>query len=114
MSNQKLKTWRLYPLNKTPLNLLLSEKIDLSAQNIISVEETELLTTIIIGNKSIFGNATITMIFSSQSYELHQWTIRDSQGKDTTVMVFDVQTGVDLAKRIFRIPYYQINPKNDN
>lgn len=113
VGNQKLKTWSLYPLRTTPLKLLLSNKIDLSSKSVKSVTETDALTTIVMGNKSIFGNSTITMMFDPKSYELRQWTIKDAQGKDTTVMIFNIETGVNFARSVFRVPYESAK-KNKN
>lgn len=104
VGNQKLKTWDIYPLSKTPLNLLLGENIDLSSKMVRDVKEEADLTTIVLGDKSVFGDSTITMMFDPKTYDLRQWTITDAQGKNTSVMVFNVQTGVDLNDRIFRIP----------
>ena len=104
VGNQKLKTWDIYPLSKTPLNLLLGETIDLSSKMVHDVKEEADLTTIVLGDKSVFGDSTITMMFDPKTYDLRQWTITDAQGKNTSVMVFNVQTGVDLNDRIFRIP----------
>lgn len=113
VGNQKLKTWSLYPLRTTPLKLLLSDKIDLSAKTVKSVTETDTLTTIVMGNKSVFGKSTITMMFDPKTYELRQWTIKDAQGKDTTVMIFNIETGIDFARSVFRVPYESAK-KNKN
>ena len=45
------------------------------------------------------------MMFDPQSYELRQWTITDAQGRDTTVMIFNVVAGravrsVDLPDQL--------------
>lgn len=109
IGNRKLRTWDLYPLDKTPLKLLLSDKIDLSADTVKSVTEDPDLTTIVLGNKSIFGDSTISMMFDPKTFELRQWTIRDAQGKDTSVMVFNVQTGVTFAKNVFDVPYRDVH-----
>ncbi|MFC5384901.1 outer membrane lipoprotein carrier protein LolA [Aquamicrobium segne] len=103
--NQKLRTSDLYPLSKTPLKLLLDERIDLSGDKVKSVRQESDLTTIQLADKSVFGNATITMMFDPQTYELRQWTITDAQGKDTTVMIFNVQQGVRFAADTFTIDY---------
>ncbi|AKI02963.1 outer membrane lipoprotein-sorting protein [Hoeflea sp. IMCC20628] len=109
IGNRKLRTWDLYPLDKTPLKLLLSERIDLSADTVQSVTEDPDLTTIILGNKSIFGDSTISMMFDPKTFELRQWTIRDAQGKDTSVMIFNVRTGVKFAKNVFKVPYEEVH-----
>lgn len=109
IGNRKLKTWDLYPLSKTPLKLLLSERIDLSSKMVRSVKEDPDLITIILGNKSIFGDSTISLMFDPKSFELRQWTIRDAQGKDTSVMIFNVRTGVTFAKNVFTVPYDEVH-----
>lgn len=108
IGNVKLKTWDIYPLSKTPLTLLLADKIDLSDETVRSVKEEPDLTTIILGNKTIFGDSTITMMFDSKTYDLRQWTITDAQNKDTSVMVYNVQNGVNLDEKVFTIPYDQV------
>lgn len=108
IGNRKLKTWDLYPLSKTPLNLLLGEKIDLSAKMVRSVKEEADLTTIVLGDRNMFGDSTITMMFDPKTYDLRQWTITDAQGKDTSVMIFNVKTGIPLDAKVFTIPYDEV------
>jgi Outer membrane lipoprotein-sorting protein len=108
IGNTKLKTWDLYPLSKTPLSLLLAERIDLSSQMVRDVREEPDLTTIVLGNKTVFGDSTITMMFDSKTFELRQWTITDAQNKDTSVMIYNVKNGVGFDERVFRIPYDEV------
>jgi outer membrane lipoprotein-sorting protein len=105
IDNRKLNTMDLYPLSKTPLKLLLDDRIDLSGDRVRSVKEEADLTTIQLSDKRVFGNARITMMFDPKSYDLRQWTITDAQGKDTTVMVFNVRSGVQIDQKLFRIDY---------
>jgi outer membrane lipoprotein-sorting protein len=103
--NMKLRTSDLYPLSKTPLKLLLSDRIDLSGGRVTDIKQEDDLTTIQLADKSVFGNAKITMMFDPKSYELRQWTITDAQGKDTTVMIFNTKEGVSLSDDLFKIDY---------
>ncbi|MEZ5812428.1 MAG: outer membrane lipoprotein carrier protein LolA [Rhizobiaceae bacterium] len=112
ISNKKLKTADLYPLSKTPLKLLLDDRIDISGDRVQQVREEDDLTTITLADKTVFGNSTITMMFDPQSYDLRQWTIRDAQGKDTTVMIFNVQQGVAFDPKIFEIDYRKVAETN--
>lgn len=114
LDNRKMKTMDLYPLSKTPLKLLLDERIDLSGNKVRSVKEEDDLTTIQLADKSVFGNSTITMMFDPKSYELRQWTITDAQGKDTTVMIFNVQQGVTFDQSLFKIDYRRNIELNKN
>jgi len=103
VENVRLKTADIYPLSKTPLKLLLDDDIDLSGSKVKSVKEEDDLTTIQLQDKSLFGSARITMMFDPKSYELRQWTITDAQGKDTTVMIFNVREGVKMDPSLFTI-----------
>lgn len=112
VQNRKLQTADVYPLGKTPLKLLLDRQIDLSGSKVQSVKQDDELTTIKLADKSVFGDSTITMMFDSKSYELRQWTITDAQGKDTTVMIFNVQNGVSFDPSTFAIDYRKVNQMN--
>ena len=114
LENPKMRTMDLYPLSKTPLKLLLDERIDLSGNKVRNVREDEDMTTIELFDKSVFGNAHITMMFDPKSYELRQWTITDAQGKDTTVMIFNVRQGVSFDQAIFKIDYKKNIELNKN
>ncbi|RVD56562.1 outer membrane lipoprotein carrier protein LolA [Mesorhizobium sp. M2D.F.Ca.ET.185.01.1.1] len=103
--NKKLNTSDLYPLSKTPLKLLLDDRIDLSGGRVKAVKEEDDLTTIKLSDKSVFGNAMITMMFDPKTYDLRQWTITDAQGKDTTVMIFNTKEGVSFPPDTFAIDY---------
>jgi len=109
IGNMKLRTWDLYPLSKTPLSLLLSERIDLGHQMVRDVKEEADLTTIVLGDKTIFGDSTITLMFDPKTFDLRQWTITDVQAKDTSVMIFNVQNGVNLDPSVFEIPYREVH-----
>jgi outer membrane lipoprotein-sorting protein len=106
--NKKLKTWDVYPLSKTPLALLLGARIDLKGKMVRDVKQEADLITIKLGDRNLFADSTITMMFDAKSYDLRQWTVTDNQGKDTSVMIFNVQAGVKLDQTVFQIPYDEI------
>jgi len=111
VNNRKLDTWDLYPLSKTPLKLLLGDRIDLGGGRLKQVKQEPDMTTIVLGDKSVFGDSKITMMFDPKNYELKQWTITDAQNLDTTVMIFNVREGVRFAKDMFTIDYQRIAMK---
>lgn len=112
INNKKLKTWDYFPLRKTPLRLLLADRIDVNDKSIKSVKREADLTTVVLADKSIFGNSKITLMFDPVSYDLRQWTITDNQGKDTSVMIFNVKKNVRFSKRLFKID--QLANQRDN
>ena len=96
-TTQAATRWTSIRCRKTPLKLLLDERIDLSGRKVTSVkEEADLDDDRARRPSQFFGNSTITMMFDPKSYDLRQWTITDPQGKDTTVMIFNVKQGVKL------------------
>lgn len=110
--NKKMRTADLYPLSKTPLKLLLDGHIDLSGKKVQSVKEGGDVTTIKLADRTLFGNSTISMMFDPKSYDLRQWTITDAQGKDTTVMIYNVQQGVKIDPSMFEINYNRVTEMN--
>jgi outer membrane lipoprotein-sorting protein len=114
IGNSKLRTWDIYPLSKTPLALLLDDRIDLKSKMVRDVKEEPDLITIKLGDKSLFADSTITMMFDPNTYDLRQWTITDNQGKDTSVMIFNTQAGVKFDKSVFTIPYDEVHKRNTN
>jgi outer membrane lipoprotein-sorting protein len=117
IDNRKLNTSDLYPLSKTPLKLLLDDRIDLSGSRVKSVKEDPDMITIQLADKSVFGSSRISIMFDAKTYDLRQWTITDAQGKDTTVLIDNVQEGVQLDASMFKIDYkrnFEVNKKNAN
>ncbi|MEM7215933.1 MAG: outer-membrane lipoprotein carrier protein LolA [Pseudomonadota bacterium] len=103
VNNKKLKTWSYYPLKKTPLSLLLSNSIEIDDKTIRAVDAQEDITTIVMGNKNIFGDSEITLLFDPLTQDLRQWTIKDAQGKETSVMIFNVEKNIEISDSVFRI-----------
>jgi outer membrane lipoprotein-sorting protein len=110
--NNKLKTFNTYPLKNTPLKLLLDDQFDISEDSIIEVTKDEDVTKVVLGDKQLFGNSVITLLFEPETFELRQWTIKDAQGKETSVMVFNVEDNVDLSNRLFQINKAQYKRSN--
>ena len=84
---------------------------DLTGKMVRDVKEESDLITIVLGDRSIFGDSTITMMFDPKTYDLRQWTITDAQKKDTSVMIFNVKTGMALDDKVFQIPYDEVRNK---
>ncbi len=114
VNNKKLKTWDFIPLRKTPLKMLLANKINVGDKSIKSVKTEPDITTVVLGNRSLFGDSKITLMFDPTNFELRQWTITDNQGKDTSVMIFNVKKNVKLSNRLFKIDYHKIKAAQES
>jgi outer membrane lipoprotein-sorting protein len=102
--NTKLNTANRYPLTGTPLNLLLSDHLDLKrSSSVTGVQHSpgELIVTARASDRNATGN--ITIVFTDPGLDLRQWTIVDAQGLPTTVSINNVQQGVDLPESAFKI-----------
>ena len=108
----KVMTQDLYPLSKTPLRYLLADQIDLTSANIVrglGVEPD--LVTLLLTQSSAFGDGSLKLIFDRQSLALKQWIVTDSQGLDTSVAIYEVETGKPANPKNFKIDYYLPNSK---
>jgi outer membrane lipoprotein-sorting protein len=102
--NTKLNTADRYPLNGTPLNLLLSNHLDLKrSANVLDIQHRagEIIVKARASDRNATGN--INIVFADPGLELRQWTIVDAQGLPTTVSINNVQQGVDLPESAFKI-----------
>ncbi|MCX5477697.1 outer-membrane lipoprotein carrier protein LolA [Kaistia geumhonensis] len=108
----KVMTQDLYPLSKTPLRYLLADQIDLTSANIVrglGVEPD--LVTLLLTQSSAFGDGSLKLIFDRQTLALKQWIVTDSQGLDTSVAIYEVETGKPANPKNFKIDYYLPNSK---
>ncbi len=106
IEDRKLKTQDIYPLSKTPLKVLLSEKLDLARdKRVQSASVADDIVSVVVEQESLFGDGILTLIFERKTSLLRQWTIRDAQGNDTTVTVFNVETGRPIKQSLFKIKY---------
>jgi len=97
-------TQDLYPLSKTPLRYLLADRIDLTSENIVQqVRQESDLTSIVIVERAAFAEGKLTLIFDRKTYNLRQWIVTDAQGLNTSVNIFNTQTGKPQNPNLYRI-----------
>ncbi len=96
-------TQDFYPLSRTPLRHLLADRIDLTSAAIVKEVLLEPdLVSVIIAEPSM-GDGWITLLFDATTFELRQWIVTDVQGFDTSVALFNTETGGGVADENFRI-----------
>ncbi|ESZ28781.1 outer membrane lipoprotein carrier protein LolA [Mesorhizobium sp. L2C084A000] len=103
--NRRLKTSRLYALSKTPLKLLLDNKVDFSGSRVKSIREDGAQVTVKLADRSAFGNSNISMVFDRKSLDLRRWSLTDEKGLTTTVTISNVRQGVRAPEGTFVIDY---------
>jgi outer membrane lipoprotein-sorting protein len=104
--DKKLQTYDIWPLSQTPLRLLLDSNLDLSTSNRVSrVAVAPDLVEVELQDETKFSAGTLNLVFDRKTSELRQWTVTDQQGLQTLVTLYNVETGNQLGKDLFRIDY---------
>ena len=103
--DRRLKTQNTYPISQTPLKFLLQDKIDLKSDTqILNVLKTPDAIMILLDDRTTFGGTSrIRLIFDKDSYELHAWQVRDPQGYETLVTLYNVDMAQKPDPKLFKI-----------
>jgi outer membrane lipoprotein-sorting protein len=100
--NKRLNTTDRYPLASTPLNLLLSDHVNLKgSQYVVGLEHRPGFMVVHARSTDRRMTGNITIVFSDPGLELRQWTVVDAQGLATTVSLRNIQTGMALEPALF-------------
>ncbi len=93
-----------YPLKRTPLNLILAEKVDLGrAKMVIGHTEDGTSTRVRAQDPEFPEYGSIELVFTADPVELRQWVIIDDLGAQTTVILGEMKKGGKLGARLFDI-----------
>jgi len=92
-----------YPLNRTPLGLILARNVDLSRANMVVAHGYDgTATTVTAQDPENPEYGSITLKFTDNPVELRQWVITDDGGGQTTVVLGALERK-QLADRLFNI-----------
>lgn len=104
--DKKLQTYDIWPLSQTPLRLLLDRDLNLASSSRVQKVSVEPdLIQVTLRDDTRFGGGLLTLVFDRKSNELRQWTVTDEQGLETTVALYNVETGRPLSSDLFKINY---------
>jgi outer membrane lipoprotein-sorting protein len=103
--DRRLNTHDTYSIGNTPLKFLLQSKIDLKADvQILNVLKTPDVVMILLDDHTTFGGTSrIRLIFDAKSYELRQWQVRDPQGYETLVTLYNIDFTQKPDPKLFKI-----------
>lgn len=94
----------IYPLNQTPLHIILQRHVDLTRQSMVSNHYSDGVKTIVVAhNPKHREEGSIELVFTAEPTELRQWVITDSGGERTSVILGEIETGMRLDKGLFYI-----------
>lgn len=101
-SNQPPET---YPLQRTPLSLILARNVNLAKANMVVGHDFDGTATVVTAQDPEhpeYGN--IQMKFTSNPVQLRQWVVNDDGGGQTTVVLGEMKTGGSISNRLFDAP----------
>lgn len=95
-----------YPLSRTPLNLILEQRVDFSRRSMVVAHRSDGPTTTVVAQdpeNPQYGS--IELVFTANPTELRQWVVRDDTGGATTVVLGDMRRGGSLSGFLFNVNY---------
>ena len=93
-----------FPLNQTPLNIILRRNVDLSGESLVSqVDEIDGYTILTVQDADNPQLGTLQLYFSDAPVALRQWVVIDEFGNQTTTAISDLIQGRSLGDTMFSI-----------
>ncbi len=102
-----------YPLNQTPLGLILRENVNLEQADMVTGVTSDGTTTTVTAqdpDHPEYGN--IQLVFTGNPIELRQWIVTDDVGGQTTVVMNDMVAGGRVRDILFNIQAETRNRSN--
>lgn len=94
----------VYPLNRTPLALILAETVDLTrARMVVRHYREGPVTSVVAQDPAHPEYGHIRLAFSDDPIELRQWVVTDDTGRETTVILGRLRLGGILAAGLFDV-----------
>ncbi|GAA6191037.1 outer membrane lipoprotein carrier protein LolA [Phaeobacter sp. NW0010-22] len=91
-----------YPLNRTPLSIILARKVDLSRANMVvghGFDGTSTVVTAQDPENPQYGK--LDLLFTGDPVELRKWVVHDGAGSQTTVILGKLTKGNSLNQNLF-------------
>jgi outer membrane lipoprotein-sorting protein len=91
--DKALGTNDVYPVNQTPMKFLVQEKFDLASDtkvNDVRIGKDGLIIVDFDARSTFGGSSRIQLVFDATADRLQQWTVTDTQGFRTTVILANV------------------------
>lgn len=98
-SNQPPET---YPLRRTPLSIILAERVDLTRAKMVMGHDFDgTATRIRAQDPDNPDYGSIDLFFTGNPVELRKWVVNDGNGGRTTVILGGLETGLRLGNPLF-------------
>ncbi len=109
--DREIESFERYPLEETPLDLLLRDRVDLRTEGAVqAITRAEGQLRVRAIDPDAPEQGSITMIFSDVPLALRQWVVVDAQGLTTTVALSDTRSNVAVEPELFVIEQEDCTP----
>lgn len=115
IEDHDLKTVDKFPLDATPIQLLLGEDVNLTRDAVIlDMRQDPSAVVVVVKDKS--GNAAgyLQLFFKLPELELYEWVITDAQGLDTRIQLADLVVGDEKSEAFFKSSDIELENLNNN
>lgn len=93
-----------YPLHRTPLNIILRDRVNLNQSGMLMRHDSDGKSTSITAQDPEHPNyGNVKLVFTGSPTELRQWIVTDESGQKTTVVLGKLKTGGRLPVGLFDI-----------
>jgi len=101
-NDSSLKQTSNIPLSRTPLGILLSEKVVLAgAVTVTAIQRLPGQVQLTLIRTESPGDGSLTLVFADNPLALRQWTVVDAQRRETHVTLSNVQLGGTFNPMLF-------------
>ena len=90
-----------YPLNKTPLNLILDKKFLIKK---IDNSDEKIIDNKYINYRIIENDNEINVFFDNKTYNLIGWQTKDIYQNINVTYLFSIQVNQEIEKNLFKLP----------
>ena len=102
IQDRKLKQTNNVPINETPLDFLLSKKINVKNKNLeINVKKESGLILMKVKDLKKYNQSSLVMEFSEKPIMLKKWVIEDEFKNKTSVLLQNLNIGTKISHLMF-------------
>lgn len=113
IEDHDLKTVDKFPLDATPIQLLLGKDVNLTRDAVIlDMRQDDTAVVVTLRDKSGTAAGQLQLFFKLPELELYEWVITDAQGLDTRVELADLQNSEEKSEGFFEASSIMLDKLN--
>ena len=102
IQDKKLKQTNNFPINQTPLNLFLNQKLNFNEDEFkINFEKKSGIITLIFSGNEKLNSSMFKLIFTNTPLRLKKWVIIDEFNNETSVLLQNLVSGKKYPNTLF-------------